>query len=52
MSDKTIIEILKNIKRFDDEKTEFNYFTGWNSCLDTIILDFKEMGLDINKKNN
>ncbi len=50
MENNIIIKLLKNVRRFDDKEKGTDYYAGWDNCLDTIILDFKEIGLDINKK--
>ena len=36
-------EVIGNIKRFDDKEKGVDWYAGWNQCLDTITIDFKEI---------
>ena len=37
------LKIVNNIKRFEIEKNETNYYTGWNNALDTVVMDIKRL---------
>ena len=36
------LELIANIRRFDDKEKGTDYFAGWDSCLDNLIIDFKQ----------
>ena len=40
-------EVSGNIRRFDDKEKGADYFAGWDNCLDTIEIDFKEFLSDL-----
>jgi hypothetical protein len=46
MDSRTMVEVFKiisNIKRFDDKENGADFYAGWDSCLDTVIMDLKEL---------
>lgn len=39
---KEIEKILNNIKDFQEKRGESEFFAGWDACLTTVKLDFKQ----------
>ena len=39
---KPILDLLKNIRRFDEKEKGTDFYAGWDCCLDTILQDIME----------